>query len=119
MVKYRTEKNIKFTNLDGKSEEYFLKEDERLIDIKCPLDQTFLIRSLVNVGPENEVLIKCPKCGLDYDNHDLSPKNLQYQLDSYLDSFQTRITKIEKERLYSEKERSHLIKLLDFAKSRS
>jgi len=112
MVKYRNEKSIKFINLDGKSEEYCLKEDERLIDIKCPLDQTFLTRRLVNVGPYNEVLIKCPKCGLDYDNHDLSPENLQAQLTSYLEEAEKKVN-------HPEKEKSHLIKILNFAHSQS
>ncbi len=35
MVKYRSEKSVKFINLDGKSEEYCLKEDEKLIDINA------------------------------------------------------------------------------------
>ncbi len=112
MVKYRSEKIVKFINLDGKSEEYFLKEDEKLIDIKCPLDQTFLTRRLVNVGQYNEVLIKCPKCGFDYDNHDLSPGNLQAQLNSYLEDAEKRVNQ-------PEKEKSRLIKILNFANSQS
>jgi len=73
--RYRKERSIKFMNLDGKEEEYQLLKDEVLINIKCPLDQTFLMeKGLVNGRP----WIICPKCNLSYDYNGF-PKNLQKQ----------------------------------------
>lgn len=108
MVNYRKERKINFLNLDEKPEEYSLINKERLLDIKCPLDQTFLVQGPGYFDP----LIKCPKCGLFYDNHDLSPENLQLQLNFYLKGFKIKLKQVENER-------SNLIKILNFAYSRS
>ena len=39
-----------------------------------------------------------PKCGLDYDHHDLSPENLQSQLKSHLEYTGKRLNQTEKEK---------------------
>jgi len=119
MVDYLRKKDIQFVDLDGKSDKYVLGKDEKFINIKCPFDQTFLLEKMVDCRDRNELFIECPKCGIEYSNHDLSQESLQTQLKQYLIDYSKRLERIEREKLDLEKEKTHLIKLLHFANAQS
>ena len=108
MVNYRSERQIKFINLDGFTEEYILEKDEQLLDIKCPLDKTYLVSSPGKFDP----FIECKRCGLAYDNHDLSPEKLQKQLQHHVKQYNQRLNQIDEEKF-------RLTKFLDFVKTQS
>jgi hypothetical protein len=71
MAEYLEERKIIFSNINGENEEYSLEENEFLLNIKCPLDKTFLIIS------SNSDYAKCPKCHSEYDRYRLSEEHLQ------------------------------------------
>lgn len=103
---YRSERQIKFINLDGLAEEYTLEDDEQLLSIKCPLDKTYLVSRPGIFDP----FVECKRCGLQYDNHDLSQEKLQKQLQHYISQYNQRLNQIDKEK-------SQLTKFLDFVKT--